>query len=124
MSPCRTFDTVPAQGAASVIESTDHVVAAPGSLTPGELARWVRGDAAYLADITKRYDASLQAITSRHRLTPAEAREVIQDAWVRAYLSRGRFRNTGSFGGWIGRILSQQLPRQDAFTPAGQRHTR
>lgn len=84
--------------------------ATPGSGTgagPEEAAlvgRARAGDAEAFRVLVERYRDRLHALALRIVRSPADAEEVTQDAFVRAWLALPRFRGESSFSTWVYRI--------------------
>jgi RNA polymerase sigma-70 factor (ECF subfamily) len=65
----------------------------------------LQGDRLAQRDIFNMYAGKMMAVCirySRHRL---EAEDIFQDAFVKVFTHMGEFENSGSFEGWIRRII-------------------
>jgi RNA polymerase sigma-70 factor (ECF subfamily) len=75
------------------------------SPTDGELiARVLAGDQGAYAVLVERHSDLVYAIVSRIVLNEADAADVAQEAFVRAYHALGRFRGDSKFSSWLYRI--------------------
>lgn len=68
------------------------------------IQRVLDGDTAAFSLIVERYQASTYALVARLMPTDADAEEVTQDAFVRAYSHLSSFRSEADFGTWLHRI--------------------
>jgi RNA polymerase sigma-70 factor (ECF subfamily) len=77
----------------------------PESLTDEEVVRRVRaGETALYEVIMRRYNQRLYRIARAILHSDAEAEDVMQDAYVRAYEHLGQFAGRAPFAGWLTRI--------------------
>ncbi|HEY6865784.1 MAG TPA: RNA polymerase sigma factor [Candidatus Eisenbacteria bacterium] len=95
------------------------------------VARARAGDAAAFRVLVERYRDRLHGLALRIVRSPADAEEVAQDAFVRAWLALPRFRGESSFSTWIYRIavrcafdraqaLRQRRAREAVLEAAGE----
>jgi len=66
--------------------------------------RFNAGDQTAFVDIVTRYRARMFALAFRHLRNHADAEEVAQDTFVRAYHGLARFRGDSSLASWLHRI--------------------
>jgi len=68
----------------------------------GEIARAAAGgDEEAWRALVARFDGMLRAILRGYRLDPADAEDVIQTTWIRAYDNLGRLDEPAAIGGWL-----------------------
>ena len=81
--------------------------AAPSGGTDRHLVhRVLEGDPAAFLELVKRHDARLRGLAYRLLAGDRDVMDdVMQDAYVRAYRSLGRFRADAEFGTWLYRIV-------------------
>jgi RNA polymerase sigma-70 factor (ECF subfamily) len=78
------------------------VRSAPGAQDDDRLAeRARRGDAAALAALYRRHAGGLVAYLERYLGDRADAEDVLQDAFLRIFEGRGRYRPGGRFRAWL-----------------------
>lgn len=68
------------------------------------IQRFNRGDAAAFDEIVARYRPRIQALAGRFLRNDADAEEIAQDTFVRAYRGLARFRGDSSLATWLHRI--------------------
>ena len=79
------------------------------TLTDEELVRLVRGrDDVAVRIITKRYNRRLYRIARSILRNDAEAEDVVQETYVRAFTGLDMFRGDAAFGTWITRIAMNE----------------
>ncbi len=66
--------------------------------------RFNAGDQAAFVDIVTRHRASMLALARRHLRNHADAEEIAQDTFIRAYRGLARFRGDSSLASWLHRI--------------------
>jgi len=66
--------------------------------------RFVSGDESAFVEIVRRYEAKILAIAQGLLHNIADAEEITQDTFVRAYRSLARFRGDSSLATWLHRI--------------------
>ena len=78
---------------------------------PGEESAWVaraqRGDERAFSWLVERYRDRAYGLALRIVRSPADAEEVAQDAFVRAWSALPRFRGEARFSTWLYRIVSR-----------------
>jgi RNA polymerase sigma-70 factor (ECF subfamily) len=78
-------------------------------LEDGELVRRCRtGDESAVRALTRRYNRRLYRIARSILRNDAEAEDVVQDAYVRAFTGLDRFRGEAAFGTWVTRIATNE----------------
>jgi len=83
--------------------------AAAESLSDGDLVGLARGrDEAAVRAITKRYNRRLFRIARSILRNDAEAEDVVQETYVRAFTGLDMFRGDAAFGTWITRIAMNE----------------
>ena len=80
-------------------------VRVPGELSPETLAAARRRDHAAFAAIVDHYDARLRALAYHLLRDEQTLRDVLQDAYVKAYLALPGFRGDAGLGTWLYRIV-------------------
>ncbi len=74
-----------------------------------ELQKLIQGCLAKNRDCQRKiyevYGASMMALCLRYAKNREEAEEILQDGFVQVFNHIGQFKNTGSFEGWIRRIM-------------------
>jgi len=85
--------------------AVDPATAAPGDETL--VARARAGDAEAFRGLVDRYRDRVYGLALRIVRSTADAEEVAQDAFVRAWLALPRFRGAASFSTWIYRIAAR-----------------
>jgi len=69
---------------------------------PGEIARAAAaGDEEAWRALVARFDHMLRAIVRGYRLAPADADDVVQTTWIRAYDNLHRIDEPAAIGGWL-----------------------
>jgi RNA polymerase sigma-70 factor (ECF subfamily) len=103
-----------------------------GVPSDGELVgRTLGGDRPSFDELVRRYQRQAVAVAYRLLGSSADALEVTQDAFLKAYSSLRTLQNPDAFGGWLMRIVSNlslnfrrsrktrhQLPLDDLLGPA------
>jgi RNA polymerase sigma factor (sigma-70 family) len=59
------------------------------------------GDERAWNDLVTRLDGVLRAVVSRYRLSAADAEDVVQTAWLRAFHHVERLNDPGAIAGWL-----------------------
>jgi RNA polymerase sigma factor (sigma-70 family) len=59
------------------------------------------GDEAAWRDLVRRFDPMLRGIVRGYRLDSADAEDVVQTTWIRAYRNLGRLNEPAAIGGWL-----------------------
>ena len=77
----------------------------PPSDVANLLARCTRREPAAQRELYERYAARLLGVARRYTASLAEAEDVLQDAFVKAFTSLATFRGEGSLEGWLRRIV-------------------
>jgi RNA polymerase sigma-70 factor (ECF subfamily) len=88
---------------ASLESQTDH----PANSTvddPELVCRFVNGDEAAFVEIMHRYEGKVLAVARSLLHNQADAEEIAQDTFVRAYHNLARFRGDSSLATWLHRI--------------------
>ena len=70
-------------------------------VSPEILQRAVAGERAAQRALYERYADVVFGVCRRLARTPAEAHDLTQDAWLRAFARLGSFRDEGSLEGWL-----------------------
>jgi RNA polymerase sigma-70 factor (ECF subfamily) len=84
---------------------TSSILEKSKALTDGEIIDRVRaGDLALYEVMMRRYNQRLYRVARAILHNDAEAEDVIQDAWVRAYTHLDQFAGRASFSTWLTRI--------------------
>jgi len=79
------------------------------SVTDEELARRVqKGDRSAFEVLVRRYERRVYAVAYRFTGRREDARDVAQDAFVKAYRHIAKWRPTGSFQAWLLRLTTNQ----------------
>jgi len=69
---------------------------------PGEIARAAAaGDEEAWRALVARFDHMLRAIVRGYRLAPADADDVVQTTWIRAYRNLDRLNEPAAVGAWL-----------------------
>ncbi len=68
------------------------------------VARARRGDSAAFSQLVQRHHASVHR-AARAMVNSADAEDIVQDAWLHAYVHLGKFRGTASFKTWVHAIV-------------------
>src|SRR5665213_2615274 len=79
----------------------------PATTTVGDpelVRRFVGGDEAAFVEIMKRYEGKILAVARSLLHNQADAEEITQDTFVRAYCNLARFRGDSSLATWLHRI--------------------
>lgn len=66
-----------------------------------DLDRFHAGDEALFAELVAAHSRRIWPQLRRYAQTEAEARDLLQDVWARAYAKRQTFDGRGSFIGWL-----------------------
>ncbi len=86
---------------------------APSAPTDNQLvARTLGGDVAAFNDLVVRWEPSLYRFVVRYLGDPEEARDVCQEAFMRAYSNLDRFRGQAKFSSWLYQIALNQCRTQ------------
>src|SRR3954470_12926390 len=81
------------------------IMAAPESMTDEEIvARVLAGETALYETLMRRYNQRVYRTVRAVVTDDAEAEDVLQDAWVRAYAHLSQFRAEASFATWLTKI--------------------
>jgi RNA polymerase sigma factor (sigma-70 family) len=59
------------------------------------------GDEAAWRDLVRRFDPMLRGIVKGYRLDSADAEDVVQTTWIRAYRNLDRLNEPAAIGGWL-----------------------
>jgi RNA polymerase sigma-70 factor, ECF subfamily len=71
------------------------------------LVRWAQSGEIWAFDrLVLKYRSQIVELAKRHRLNPADAEDVAQEAFIRAYRGLPRFRCESAFYTWLFRIAS------------------
>jgi RNA polymerase sigma-70 factor (ECF subfamily) len=71
------------------------------------LVRWAQsGEIAAFDQLVLKYRSQIVELAKRHRLNPADAEDVAQEAFIKAYRGLPRFRCESTFYTWLFRIAS------------------
>lgn len=117
MAITTTFDPVAAEAPAG-----EAAAAAHADLERALVARARAGETAAFRALVERHQARAFALARRLLRDDAEAEEVAQDAFLRAWSALPGFRAEASFGTWLHRIVYRRaLDRIDALR-ARRRH--
>jgi RNA polymerase sigma factor (sigma-70 family) len=74
----------------------------PARLEAAEIARAAAaGDEAAWRALVARFDSMLHSIVRGYRLDPADADDVVQSTWIRAYDNLHRINEPAAIGGWL-----------------------
>jgi RNA polymerase sigma-70 factor, ECF subfamily len=92
-----------------------------GQLDAEVILRAQQGDPGAFADIVRRYEEAAFRVAYLIVREEAEARDVAQEAFVRAYRSLGRFDTTQPFRPWLLRIVTNLA--LNSARAAGRRRT-
>lgn len=97
----------PRSSASRSIECVDtpHAASTDESLL---LARCREGDTRAYRELVERHRDRVYGLALRILRSPADAEEVAQDAFVRAWLALPEFRGESTFGTWIHRIAARR----------------
>ena len=74
---------------------------------PEFIARLQQGDRAAFGQLVKHHHGYLLA-TARSLLSPADAEEAVQDAWISAHRAIGKFEGRSQLRTWLTRIVINQ----------------
>jgi RNA polymerase sigma factor (sigma-70 family) len=69
------------------------------------IARCRKGDIQSYALLYNRYSQSMYHTCLRVVLHAADAEDILQDAFMEAFMNLGKLKNTEAFGGWLKRIV-------------------
>ena len=72
-----------------------------------DIAAVLGGDEAAFARLVGRHQAAVGHLLWRFSREPAQREELVQDTFVEAYFSLGRYRGDGAFGHWLARIATR-----------------
>ncbi len=64
-----------------------------------------RGNAKYQKVLYERYSAKMLAVCARYFQSIEEAQDALQDGFIKVFANLDKFREEGSFEGWIRRIM-------------------
>jgi len=82
------------------------------------VARVTTGDGAAFAELMRRYNRKLYRTARAVTGDSAEAEDIVQEAWTRAYAHIGDFRNESAISTWLVRIvLNEALGRKRRARP-------
>ena len=70
-------------------------------VTSNELAAFRRGDEAYFRKLVDAHSPRLLACARSFLADVDDARDIVQDVWVRAYEGRRSYSGTGSLLAWL-----------------------
>jgi RNA polymerase sigma-70 factor (ECF subfamily) len=84
--------------------STKETQAGEAAIDAGLVQRFIDGDESAFNEIVARYRGRIFGLTLNLLRNTADAEEVTQDAFIRAYRGLGRFRGESSFATWLYRI--------------------
>src|SRR3954447_289262 len=59
------------------------------------------GDEGAWRDLVRRFDPMLRGIVRGYRLDAADAEDVVQTTWIRAYRNLDRLHEPAAIGGWL-----------------------
>ena len=59
------------------------------------------GDESAWRDLVRRFDPMLRGIVKGYRLDAADAEDVVQTTWIRAYRNLDRLNEPAAIGGWL-----------------------
>ena len=80
------------------------------SLSDEELARWVqRGDADAFGVLMERYEAKLVRYARRFLFGQSDAQDLVQDAFLKAYMNIRSFDAGRKFSSWLYRIAHNEF---------------
>jgi RNA polymerase sigma-70 factor (ECF subfamily) len=65
----------------------------------------LKGDAAACEALYRRFAAKMLAVCYRYAHNRADAQDLLQEGFVKVFQSLSKFKNEGSFEGWIRRIM-------------------
>ena len=86
---------------------------APATPTDNQLvARTLNGDVGAFNDLVVRWEASLYRFVVRYLGDPEEARDICQEAFLKAYTNLDRFRGQAKFSSWLFQIALNQCRTQ------------
>jgi RNA polymerase sigma-70 factor (ECF subfamily) len=92
---------------ASVGAAEQGAIAAPGDEVDRQLVRRVLGgEREAFRELVQRHQARVFHLARSLLRNPADAADIAQEAFVRAYGSLGRYRAEGSFTAWIAKITN------------------
>ena len=78
----------------------------PNSLTERDLiSNCLNGDRTSQRALFDIYSAKMLAVCNRYARTTAEAEDMFQEGFIRVFANLDKFKNEGSFEGWIRRIM-------------------
>ncbi len=84
-------------------------VAVPTALSDEEVvARVLEGDTSLFEILMRRYNQRLFRVSRGILADDAEAEDVVQEAWLRAFRELSRFRGEARFSTWLTRIASYE----------------
>lgn len=87
------------------------------------VARAQKGDQAAFEELVRANADRLYAVVLRFTADPAEAEEVMQEAFLRAWRSIGRFQGRSAFFTWLYRIGINEAKRRASRRPPPGRET-
>ncbi len=89
------------------------MVEAPTAPTDNQLvARTLNGDVGAFNDLVTRWEGSLYRFVVRYLGDTEEARDICQEAFLRAYTNLDRFRGQAKFSSWLYQIALNQCRSQ------------
>jgi len=96
------------------------------NITETDLIRGcIEGDRRIQEELYRRFSAKMYAVCLRYAGNPDDAQDILQDGFVKIYKNLDRFRNEGSFEGWIRRIFVntaiEHLRRRTYLIPIAER---
>jgi len=80
----------------------------------------VAPDVEPLAALLEEQGGSHHALARRMLGDPEDAREAVQEAWIRAWNRRGSVRDPGALGGWVRTIVARECLRRLRWRAARQ----
>jgi RNA polymerase sigma-70 factor (ECF subfamily) len=84
--------------------------------------RFNAGDQAAFAEIVTRYRGKMFSIALRHLRNHADAEEIAQDTFIRAYRGLARFRGDSSLASWLHRIAFNLSRNRHSYFFRRHRH--
>ena len=64
-----------------------------------------QGDRSAQAELYRHYSTAMYNICIRMTANPADAQDLLQDAFIEAFRHLGQLKQPGAFGGWLRRIV-------------------
>lgn len=75
------------------------------------IERWRRGDSEGLAWLVRRYQHAALQVAALILMDPMEAEDAVQEAFLRAWIYRDRFRSSMPFWPWFRRLVIHEALR-------------